>query len=181
MEQQGYAWKSIAQTKTQTLQEFFPDYNPTFQTCSDEEAIRDMLKKVFDENKKLKEKCDFACPLVEKLIEEKETLTEERNNARKLVVERVKSLKKEIKALKDEVIAERKKVIEAEDDKRFVGEMWMAESRFLHMPSATNQPEEFNEFLKHEFNEEMYEKLYEAFELEELLEESDEDESDEEA
>ena len=53
-EAEQISWKSIAKQKTQTLQEFFPDYNPTFQTCPDEEAIRDMLKKVFDENEKLK-------------------------------------------------------------------------------------------------------------------------------
>jgi DNA-binding cell septation regulator SpoVG len=136
--QGGYVWKSIAQTKTQTLQEFFPDYNPTFQACSDQEEIRDMLKKVFDENK----------------------------------------------ALKEEVIAERKKVAEGNKDRWFVGEMWRAESVFLNMPSAKEQPEEFNDFLKEEFDEEMYKEMYEAFDLEELLEVSDEEseeESDDEA
>jgi len=81
----------------------------------------------------------------------------------------IEDLKKEIKELKDEVIAERKKVIEADENRRFVGDMWMAESRFLQ-DSAKNQPEEFNDFLKEEFDEEMYKKMYEGFELEELLE-----------
>ena len=58
-EAEQISWKSIAKQKTQTLQEFFPDYNPTFQTCPDEEAIRDMLKKVFDENEKLKAENEF--------------------------------------------------------------------------------------------------------------------------
>ena len=51
-------WKSIAKQKTQALQEYFPDYNPAFQTCDDAEAIRMMLKKVFDENEILKKACE---------------------------------------------------------------------------------------------------------------------------
>ena len=80
-------WKCIARTKTETLQEFFPDYRPTFQTCSDEVAIRDMLKKVFDENKILKinletaqeELKQTAADLwndIEKLEEENKTIEE---------------------------------------------------------------------------------------------------------
>jgi len=81
-----------------------------------------------------------------------------------------KELKEEIKELKEEVIVERKKVIEEKENRELAVNMWTAEARFLNMDSAANQePEEFNEFLKEEYDEEMYKKMYDEFDLKELL------------
>lgn len=95
-------------------------------------------------------------------------------------------LKKEIKELKEEVIVERKKVIEEKENRELAVNCWTAEARFLDMDSAANQqPEEFNEFLKEEYDEEMYKKMYDEFDLKELIacvrgeEEDDEEEEDE--
>jgi len=74
------------------------------------------------------------------------------------------------KKLKEEVIDERKKVAESEEGWRFSVKMWGAEADFLNMDSAKSQPEEFNEFLKDAFDEETYKKMYDEFELAELLE-----------
>ena len=84
-------------------------------------------------------------------------------------------LDKEHDALKNEVIAERKKVIAAEEKNQFDKEMWGAEADFLKMESAKVYPKDFNDFLKDVFDEETYKKMYEAFELAELLEPEDED------
>ena len=73
------------------------------------------------------------------------------------------------KKLKEEVIDERKKVAESEEGWRFSVKMWGAEADFLNMDSAKSQPEEFNEFLKDAFDEETYKKMYDEFELAELL------------
>jgi outer membrane murein-binding lipoprotein Lpp len=83
--------------------------------------------------------------------------------------------REQIRELKEEVITERKKVVEVEEDKMLVCEMWRAEAEYLQHDSAKAYPEQFNDYLKEEFDEEMYKKMYEAFELAELLEESDEE------
>jgi hypothetical protein len=95
---------------------------------------------------------DFMCPQIDAFIEEN------------------KILKEEIKELKEEVIVERKKVIEEKENRELAVNCWTAEARFLNMDSAANQePEEFNEFLKEEYDEEMYKKMYDEFDLKELL------------
>jgi hypothetical protein len=98
------------------------------------------------------EAIDFMCPQIDAFIEEN------------------KILKEEIKELKEEVIVERKKVIEEKENRELAVNCWTAEARFLNMDSAANQePEEFNEFLKEEYDEEMYKKMYDEFDLKELL------------
>ena len=91
-----------------------------------------------------------------------------------------KKLKEENKGLKEEVIAERKKVAESEEGWRFSMKMWGAEADFLKMESAKVYPKDFNDFLKDVFDEETYKKMYDEFELEELLEEDEEESEDEE-
>ncbi len=81
----------------------------------------------------------------------------------------IEKLERENKALKEEVIAERKKVVESEEGWKFSVKMWGAEADFLKMDSAKAYPEEFNEYLKDAFDEETYKKMYDEFELAELL------------
>jgi hypothetical protein len=132
------------------------------------------------------EAIDFMCPQIDAFIEENKILKEEikdiqRFDYRKIRFiggkEDIKELKKEneklkdeIKELKEEVIVERKKVIEEQENRELAVNCWTAEARFLNMDSAANQePEEFNEFLKEEYDEEMYKKMYDEFDLKELL------------
>ena len=124
----------------------------------------------------------------EKLIKK---LKQENEDLQKFDFQLKESLDKslaEIKELKEEVIVERKKVIEEKENRELAVNCWTAEARFLNMDSAANQePEEFNEFLKEEYDEEMYKKMYDEFDLKELLacarsvwgeEEDDEEEED---
>ena len=138
-----------------------PAHTQDLQPSEGVKVIIEYLRKSRNENKKLKEALESEC----------KQHGEEQDCSYELLDEN--------KRLKEEVIAERKKVAQAEDDRRFVGEMWMAESQFLQMPSAKQQPEEFNEFLKAEFDEEMYKKMYDEFNLAEFLECSDEEEESE--
>ena len=77
------------------------------------------------------------------------------------------------------VFDENKRLKERNEALEFGNEMWTAESRFLNMDSAKSQPEEFNDFLKEEYDETTYKKMFEEFELKELLEVSDEESEEE--
>jgi chromosome segregation ATPase len=154
--------------------------------CKELQAENEKLK---NEKKELREWVDRNQDEIDRLrlvideSDEVEKLEENLEKAVETIEFSGRSLEKLIQEndqLKEEVIAERKKVAEGNKDRWFVGEMWRAESEFLQMPSAKNQPEEFNDFLKEEFDDDMYKQMYDAFDLEELLEctESDEEESD---
>jgi hypothetical protein len=143
------------------------DYKKLYeQSLKERVADEKLIAKLKEENEKLKkeneiekgkvvaavEAIDFMCPQIDAFIEEN------------------KILKEEIKELKEEVIVERKKVIEEKENRELAVNCWTAEARFLNMDSAANQePEEFNEFLKEEYDEEMYKKMYDEFDLKELL------------
>ena len=112
--------------------------------------------------------------IIKGLHEENEDLEDVREDRDRMNT-KLKKVYAEIKELKDEVITERKKVISAEEKHDFVCEMWRAESVYLGTESAKASPEQFNDFLKEEYGEEMYKKLYQAFELADLLEPEDEE------
>jgi hypothetical protein len=65
-EDENQCWKAIAKNKTEILMKYLPDYNPILSGGSDSENIEGCLKKLLDENKKLKE-------LTEGIMEEEGT------------------------------------------------------------------------------------------------------------
>ena len=74
------------------------------------------------------------------------------------------------KKLYEQSQQENKKLKKEKEDLKFGIQMWTAESRFMNMDSALATPDEFNDFLKEEYDETTYKKMFEEFDLGELLE-----------
>ena len=149
-----------------------------------DERMKELYKTCLEHRVALMKERDELQEENEKLQEQIKTMEEEKEELESKVeqysddADRCLEAEEENEELKEEVIAERKKVIAAEEKNHFDNEMWRAESVYLESDSAKAYPEQFNDFLKEEFDEEMYKKMYEAFELKELLEPEDESEED---
>lgn len=94
-EDENQCWKAIAKNKTEILMKYLPDYNPLFYPGSDSENIEGCLKKLLDENKKLKEEIQHKNEKFAEWCVENKKLKEENKELEAYYKNEIKKLKED--------------------------------------------------------------------------------------